>query len=129
MVIRDCKSENLDVLSGVTQGSVLGPILCLIFINDLPNCTNCPVCLFADDSKIYCRIPRKNKTKTDLDGAHEMLQQDLHELEEWARKWKMSFNVNKCKIMHLGYGNEKQNYKLNGTVLAETTEEKNRGTN
>ena len=56
-----------------------------------------------------------------------MLQQDLNELEEWARKWKMSFNVNKCKIMHLGYGNEKQNYELNGTVLAETTEEKDLG--
>ena len=127
VVIRGCKSEKLDVLSGVPQGSVLGPILFLIFINDLPNCTNCPVCLFADDSKIYCRIPRKNKTKTDVDGTHEMLQQDLHELEEWARKWKMSFNVNKCKIMHLGYGNEKQNYELNGTVLAETTEEKDLG--
>ena len=51
-----------------------------------------------------------------------MLKQDLHELEEWARKWKMSFNVNKYKIMHLGYDNEKQCYELNTTVLSETNE-------
>ncbi|CAL4083944.1 unnamed protein product, partial [Meganyctiphanes norvegica] len=54
VVIRGQVSDELDVLSGVPQGSVLGPILFLIFINDLPNCTTCPVCLFADDSKIYC---------------------------------------------------------------------------
>ena len=127
VVIRGVESENLDVLSGVPQGSVLGPILFLIFINDLPKCTNCPVCLFADDSKIYCRVPRENNNDPKLEGARENLQRDLQELENWANKWKMSFNVNKCKIMHLGYGNMKHEYELNNTILSESTEEKDLG--
>ncbi|CAL4099533.1 unnamed protein product, partial [Meganyctiphanes norvegica] len=92
----------LDVLSGVPQGSVLGPILFLIFINDLPNCTTCPVCMFADDSKIYCRVPRERNGKPELEGSHELLQNDLNELHKWATKWKMSFNVNKCKLCTWG---------------------------
>ena len=127
VVIRGYESDELDVLSGVPQGSVLGPILFLLFINDLPKCTTCPVCLFADDSKIYCRVPRVNNGKPELEGAHEALQNDLKELHKWATKWKMSFNVNKCKIMHLGYGNAKQEYNLDGTVLVETMEEKDLG--
>ena len=105
VVIRGVESDNLDVLSGVPQGSVLGPILFLIFINDLPKCTNCPVCLFADDSKIYCRVPRADSNDPKLEGANEKLQRDLQELEYWANKWKKAFNVIKCKIMHLGYRN------------------------
>ena len=55
------------------------------------------------------------------------MQKDLQELHKWADKWKMSFNVNKCKIMHLGYGNAKHDYSLDGTVLSETTAEKDLG--
>ena len=55
------------------------------------------------------------------------MQKDLQELHKWAEKWKMSFNVNKCKIMHLGYGNAKHDYSLDGTVLSETTAEKDLG--
>ena len=127
VVIRGFESDELDVLSGVPQGSVLGPILVLIFINDLPKCTTCPVCLFADDSKIYCRVPRAKNGKQELEGAQETLQKDLDELQNWAEKWKMSFNVNKCKIMYLGYDNAKHEYSLNGTTLAETEEEKDLG--
>ena len=127
VVIRGYKSDELNVLSGVPQGSVLGPILFLIFINDLPKCTTCPCSLFADDSKIYCRVPRETNGKPELEGAHELLQKDLQELHNWADKWKMSFNVNKCKIMHLGYGNAKHEYNLDGTVLSETIAEKDLG--
>ena len=127
VVIRGHESDELDVLSGVPQGSVLGPLLFLIFINDLPKCTECPVCLFADDSKIYCKVPRGNKVLPELEGSQEVLQKDLDELYNWADKWKMSFNVNKCKIMHLGYDNGKHEYNLNGTTLLETTEEKDLG--
>ena len=106
---------------------MLGPILFLIFINDLPKCTTCPVCLFADDSKIYCRVPRVNKNDPEQEEAWKKLQKDLLALQKWATKWKMSFNISKCKIMHLGYGNGKQEYELNGTVLTESKEEKDLG--
>ena len=85
------------------------------------------MCLFADDSKIYCRVPRENNKKPKLEGANEILQRDLHALENWANKWKMSFNVNKCKIMHLGYKNAEHQYVLNDTILSKSTEEKDLG--
>ena len=105
----------------------MGPILFLIFINDLPGCVNCPVCLFADDSKIYCRMPRSNNEDPEEIDDHIILQEDLQELHNWATKWKMAFNVSKCKVMHLGYDNPKHEYRLDGTVLEETVEERDLG--
>ena len=127
VVIRGFESDELDVLSGVPQGSVLGPILFLIFINDLPKCTTCPVCLFADDSKIYCRVPRTTNNSPKSVDEHNLLQKDLQELQKWATTWKMSFNVNKCKIMHLGYNNPKHEYSLDDIALAETVKERDLG--
>ena len=72
-------------------------------------------------------MPRGNKVKPELEGAYELLQKDLDNLQEWADKWKMSFNVDKCKIMHLGYDNGKHEYNLNGITLKETKEEKDLG--
>ena len=127
VVIRGSKSDELEVLSGVPKGSVLGPILFLVFINDLPQCATCPVCLFADDSKIYCRVARENRDRPELEGSHELLQKDLEEIQKWADKWKMSFNVNKCKVLHMGYSNPNHEYSLNGTILNKTKEERDLG--
>ena len=127
VIIRGSASDELEVLSGVPQGSVLGPILFLIYINDLPKCVECPVCLFADDSKIYCRTPRIGSNKPELIGSQNKLQKDLDELHSWTNKWKMKFNVEKCKIMYLGYNNEKHQYHLNGTELNETRIERDLG--
>ena len=127
VVIRGFESDELDVLSGVPQGSVLGPILFLLYINDLPQCVECPVSLFADDSKIYCRVPRESNDNQELAGSHEILQKDLDELHEWATKWKMSFNVDKCTIMHMGSGNPKHAYSMNNIRLKETKEQKDLG--
>lgn len=128
VVIRGTASDSFKVTSGVPQGSVLGPILFLIYINDLPSEVISPVSLFADDSKIFSRIVTKaHKTKiTGLNG-NEVLQEDLNKIQEWAKKWRMEFNVDKCKIMHIGKKNPKNVYTMNGTNLAETTEEKDLG--
>ena len=128
VVIRGTASEFFKVTSGVPQGSVLGPILFLIYINDLPTEVISPVSLFADDSKIFSKIVTKAEDMkvTDQNG-HEVLQDDLNRIQEWAIKWKMEFNVDKCKIMHIGKNNPKNVYTMSGKNLTETTEEKDLG--
>ncbi|CAL4083209.1 unnamed protein product, partial [Meganyctiphanes norvegica] len=104
VVIRGTASEPFAVTSGVPQGSVLGPILFLIFINDLPLEVISPVSLFADDSKVFTRIvsEKNRKKQNNIANGNLNLQNDLDSIKEWASKWKMEFNVDKCKIMHLG---------------------------
>ncbi|CAL4079335.1 unnamed protein product [Meganyctiphanes norvegica] len=118
VVIRGTASEALGVTSGVPQGSVLGPILFLIFINDLPLNVISPVSLFADDSKVFSRIvSEKNKSKCNSANGNEVLQGDLNRIKEWADNWKMEFNVDKCKMMHLGSSNPKANYTMGEQIL------------
>jgi hypothetical protein len=86
-------SEKSDVTSGVPQGTVLGPLLFLIFINDLPTVidphTTCR--LFADDCLIYRNIHSLSDQV--------QLQKDLDSLQEWSITWGMHFNPKKCNIM------------------------------
>ena len=102
------------VLSGVLQGSVLGPILFLIYINDLDDDITSKVLKFADDTKVF----RKIKS----DRQH--LQDDLNKLIAWSEKWQMLFKYGKCKCLHTGHGNEDAQYKMGGTVLNTTLKEK-----
>ena len=129
VVIRGTPSETCDVTSGVPQGSVLGPILFLIYINDLPLEIISPISLFADDSKIFTRIiSEKNMKNTEANGSgNDVLQRDLNNIKAWATRWKMEFNVDKCKIMHLGRLNPGHTYTMGDTELSETTEEKDLG--
>ena len=128
VVIRGSASEPERVTSGVPQGSVLGPTLFLIFINDLPLEVISHVSLFADDSKIFTRIvSEKNEAKWPGFRGDVNLQRDLNRVRDWARKWKMDFNVGKCKIMHLGKENPKNKYYMGGAELMVTSEEKDLG--
>ena len=128
VVVRGSTSVSFPVTSGVPQGFVLGPILFLLFINDLPLEVLSPISLFADDSKIFSRIiSEKNKRESDDTDGRDMLQRDLNNVREWALKWKMEFNVDKCKIMHLGKSNPKHTYTMDGTNLAVTKEERDLG--
>jgi len=128
VVIRGSASEACNVTSGVPQGSVLGPVLFLIFINDLPLEVLSPLSLFADDSKIFSRIVtnKKNSKWAGFDGR-EALQRDLMEVQKWAEKWKMEFNVGKCKMMHIGRKNPKNVYSMGGTELETTSAERDLG--
>ena len=107
------------VLSGVPQGSVLGPILFLIYINDLDDSITSNVLKFADDTKLF------RKVNTDGDKQH--LQNDLDRLVNWSEKWQMLFNFGKCKCLHTGHGNLNVNYKMGDTVLGTTVKEKDLG--
>ena len=128
VVIRGTSSTTREVTSGVPQGSVLGPILFLIFINNLPLEIISPLSLFADDSKLFSRIVKtKSKSKVVEADNDQKLQKDLNKVVEWAKKWKMEFNVQKCKIMHLGHDNPRKVYSMDGKVLSTTEEEKDLG--
>ena len=127
VVIRGTKSSTKSVTSGVPQGSVLGPVLFLIFINDLPLDVTSPLSLFADDSKLFSRILTNKKNKVTAEDGNQELQNDLNKVAEWAKTWKMEFNVDKCKIMHLGYRNPGTTYSMNNTELSVTEEERDLG--
>lgn len=89
--VNNVKSNSLPVRSGVPQGSVLGPLLFLIYINDLPNNLSCNLRMFADDCVIYRKI-----TNTFDQAA---LQNDLNEVLNWCDHWLMTLNPNKCKLV------------------------------
>ena len=107
------------VLSGVPQGSVLGPILFLIYINDLDDSITSNVLKFADDTKLFRRV--------NTDGDKQHLQNDLDRLVKWSEKWQMLFNFGKCKCLHTGHRNLNVNYRMGDTVLGTTVKEKDLG--
>jgi hypothetical protein len=109
------------VLSGVPQSSVLGPLLFVIFINDINKAVKCVETIkkFADDTKVGQKM-----TGPEDRGK---LQHALDNLCQWADLWGMEFNIPKCKIMHLGHGNPNHKFSMQGVELKETREEKDIG--
>lgn len=90
-VVQGSTSSKLPVNSGVPQGSILGPLMFLVYINDLPAVVDSSIAMFADDSK--CSRVIKN-----LDDCH-VLQEDLDCLQGWADSWRLCFNTAKCEVL------------------------------
>lgn len=104
--LEDAKSNFCGVLSGVPQGSVLGPLLFLMYVNDLPNTLLSECRLFADDALLY--NTRANQI---------ILQNDLHRLEGWAKSWQLSFNTSKCSVLSIKDSSLKQCYYLHNNRI------------
>ena len=109
--VKNCDSSRKKVDSGVPQGSVLGPVLFLIYINDLAKVVkNCSLKMFADDTKIYF--------KCDQATDRTLLEIDLELVFEWAKMNQLSIAMQKCFVLHLGPANSKNQYVIDNVPLA-----------
>jgi hypothetical protein len=102
-------SNEATVDSGVPHETVLGPMLFLCHINDLPNSVKSSVRLFADDCLLYREINNENDNTT--------IQNDLKNLEKWASDWGMRFNAKKCYILISMKKKSHHSYTLNNQIL------------
>ena len=97
--VNSAYSKFAPVSSGIPQGSILGPLLFIIYINDLSNDAKCTCKIFADDTKIY-----------DTDNNHTLIQNDLLSFLKWSEKWLLKFNKAKCSVLHMGKNNKQNKY-------------------
>ena len=102
VVMGESASVWLEIKRGVPQGSVLGPLLFLIYINDLPEVVDNSTKLYADDNKNFQIV------NTISDSVR--MQNNINELCKWSNDWQIDFNISKCKVMHFGKNNNKFEY-------------------
>ena len=111
-----------EIVSGVIQGSCLGPALFLIFINDIDTAVDLTAsCLikFADDTK-WAKV-------VETEDDRKRFQEGVDGLEKWSKDWQLLFNISKCKIMHMGGRSKKFSYTMDGEKLVEVDVEKDVG--
>ena len=119
VVLNGEKSEWAEVESGVPQGSVLGPVLFTIYINDIDQGIKNTIKKFADDTKLIGKAGSEEEVNS--------IKEDLKKLHKWTEDWQMKFNADKCKVLHLGRQNREGQYNLEGVELEKIAEEKDLG--
>ena len=93
VVVEGAKSGSVPVISGVPQGSVLGPSLFLFYINDISDGLTSTVRLFADDTMAYLTVKSEEDAKE--------FQKDLDRLADWEKTWMMEFHPDKCEVISI----------------------------
>ena len=122
VVLNGKQSSWGEIVSGVIQGSCLGPALFLVFINDIDTAvdlTSSFLSKFADDTKMASIVETEEDRKK--------FQAGVDGLATWSKDWQLLFNVGKCKVMHFGARNNKFNYTMDGVRLEEVEVEKDVG--
>ena len=119
VIVGNQKSSWQNVTSGIPQGSVLGPILFIIFINDMPDQVESIMKLFADDAKVFKAL----ESSDDID----ILQEDVNKLLSWSHKWQLPLSIPKCKVIHYGKNNPRHVYTMGDSQLTCDSEEKDVG--
>jgi hypothetical protein len=109
----------MEVLSGIPQGSVLGPLLFLIYINDLPDVIKGFVKLFADDTKLYGPM----RAPSDRD----VMNSNIQSMYDWSCDWQLGFNFKKCKRIHMGHSNPHNSYTIDTVTIEESDCERDLG--
>lgn len=110
-------SKPFEVLSGVPQGSVLGPLLFNIYISDLAQCIKSTVSFYADDTKFFTN-PITHPT---------LIQEDLFRIDKWSRLWLLTLNATKCSVLHLGINNPRNPYFFMGMQLQQVEKQEDLG--
>ena len=128
VVVGNAKSPWLEVVSGTTQGTVLGFLLFLLFINDLPNMCSPDdeslIMLLADVTKSFQEISKQPSQQAENQRG---LQKRINSISQWAKDWRMEIHPDKSKILHIGKGNPGLPYEMNGTKIPMVTLEKDIG--
>ena len=120
MVLDGKSSQQYAVNAGVPQGSILGPTLFLLYINDLPDDVICNLAIYADDTILYSNCDQASDLWQQLELASE-LESDLRDTVDWGKKWLVDFNAGKTQLVSFDWSNNNGfiDVKMDGSVLKE----------
>ena len=120
MVLDGKSSQEYPVNAGVPRGSILGPVLFLLYINDLPDAVICDIAIYADDTTLYSKCDRASDPWQQLELASE-LESDLQDTVDWGKNWVVDFNAGKTQLVSFDRSNNNGSFdvKIDGSVLEE----------